>query len=385
MYKVGIDARLFSQTGVGVYLRNLLYYLEKIDDRKLIFYVYLLPQDIDKVSFKSKNFLKRPVNSRWHTLSEQLGFAKILYKDNLDLVHFTYFSYPVLYKKKFITTIHDTTPMFFKTGKASTKSLFSYELKYQVFKYIISQQFKNAIKVITPTETVKNQLLGLYGKADENKIVPIYEGVDYELLNIANRHSGLPGIVVRNYDSGVASAPQNDIQIQKPFFIYIGNFYPHKNVERLIEAYAKVKSDTRLILIGPDDFFSHRLLQYINKLKQEKKIYFYHNPDKEELVYFYKNALALIHPSLSEGFGLPIIEAVYFQLPIIASDIAVFKELLNNKYISFNPTSPQDMARKLSDFIKSKTKANRTNLPAKFSFEKMTKQTFNLYVEAVSN
>ena len=127
------------------------------------------------------------------------------------------------------------------------------------------------------------------------------------------------------------------------------------------------------------------MLQYINKLKQEKRIYFYHNPTKAELVYFYKNARALIHPSLSEGFGLPIIEAVYFQLPIIASDIAVFKELLDNKYVQFNPTSAQDMAGKINDFIGSKTKANKANLLAKFSFEKMTKETLDLYFEALSN
>src|SRR3990167_6334567 len=140
MYNMGIDARLFNQTGVGVYLRNLLYYLEKINNRTITFYVYLLPDDFDKVSFKSKNFRKRPVNSRWHTLSEQLGFARALYQDNLDLVHFTYFSYPVLYKKKFIATIHDTTPLFFKTGKASTRNPLLYEIKFRAFQFIISQQ-----------------------------------------------------------------------------------------------------------------------------------------------------------------------------------------------------------------------------------------------------
>ena len=269
--------------------------------------------------------------------------------------------------------------MFFKTGKASTKSALFYELKFQAFRYVIFQQLKNAIKVITPTVTVKNQLLDLYGKVYEKKIVSIYEGIDYELTKINFSHPEL--------DSGseIRFRKKFGMTMRKSFFIYVGNFYPHKNVENLVKAFAKVKTNTKLILIGPDDYFSLHLLQLIKKLKQKKRIFFYHNPTKEELVYFYKNARALIHPSLSEGFGLPIIEAVYFQLPIIASDIAVFKELLNNRYISFNPTSPNDMALRINDFIKSKTKTNWVNLLAKFSFEKMTKQTFNLYIKAVSN
>src|SRR3989338_6978695 len=130
MHKIGIDARLYSQTGVGIYLRNLLYYLEKIVKSNSLFYIYLLPEDHDKVQFKSKYFIKKLVHSRWHTISEQIEFAKILHKDDLDLVHFTYFSYPVAYKKKFISTIHDATPFYFKTGKASTKSKFLYEIKH---------------------------------------------------------------------------------------------------------------------------------------------------------------------------------------------------------------------------------------------------------------
>ncbi|MBI4225969.1 glycosyltransferase, partial [Candidatus Roizmanbacteria bacterium] len=191
MYKIGIDARLYNQTGVGVYLRNLLYYLERLTKNYSQFFIYLTPDVYDKVRFKSKYFVKQLVDYRWHTFAEQTGFAKKLYQDNLDLVHFTYFSYPILYKKKFIATIHDTTPLFFKTGKASTKNPFLYEIKFRAFQFVISQEVKNAVKIITPSNTVKNQLVELYGKSYENKIESIYEGVDYELINQSNsRESG---------------------------------------------------------------------------------------------------------------------------------------------------------------------------------------------------
>ncbi|OGK09903.1 hypothetical protein A2767_01775 [Candidatus Roizmanbacteria bacterium RIFCSPHIGHO2_01_FULL_35_10] len=380
MLKIGIDARLYGQTGVGVYLRNLLFYLKKNVKTNFLFYIYLLPQDYDKVDFKNKNFIKKLVYSPWHTFSEQLEFCKVLYKDNLDLMHFTYFSYPVLYKRKFIATIHDTTPLIYKTGKASTKSAFLYELKFQVFKFVISQQIKNAKLIITPTYTVKKQLTDFFGKKYSPKIKAVFEGVDYELINEANRHSGefaeLGGrLQNRSFEQRFRTS-RND---ESRFFIYIGNFYPHKNVENLIEAFSKVKTDAKLILIGPDDYFSQRLFQSINRLKQNKRIFFYHNPNKEDLVFFYKNASALIHPSLSEGFGLPIVESMYFNLPIIASNIDVFKEILGKKYISFNPKDLLDIAEKIKLFQKSEKKIDYGNFGKKFSFGKMAKQTLEYY------
>ncbi|OGK25080.1 hypothetical protein A3C25_03430 [Candidatus Roizmanbacteria bacterium RIFCSPHIGHO2_02_FULL_38_11] len=165
----------------------------------------------------------------------------------------------------------------------------------------------------------------------------------------------------------------------KPLFIYVGNFYPHKNVENLIKAFAKVSRNAQLILIGPDDYFSKRLTQLINQLSQGKRIVFYHNPSKTELIYFYKNASALIHPSLSEGFGLPIIEAAYFNLPIIASDIEVFRELLGRNYISFNSLSIDDITKKINQFLSQRKKVDYANLLKKFSFEKMARQVYNLY------
>src|SRR3989344_8561226 len=130
MLNIGIDARLYGQTGVGVYLKNLLYYLEKNAADKLLFYIYLLPQDYAVVNFNSINFKKRLVHSSWHSFSEQIEFPGILLKDNLDLMHFTYFSYPVFYRRKFVATVHDLTPLLFKTGKASTKNSLIYGIKH---------------------------------------------------------------------------------------------------------------------------------------------------------------------------------------------------------------------------------------------------------------
>ncbi len=352
MKKIGIDARLYSQTGVGTYLQNFIYQLGKLSPSGLSFYIYLLPQDMVKIKLDNKNFIARTVSSRWHTVAEQTLFLKILYGDDLDLMHFTYFGSPILYQRRFIATIHDTTPLLFKTGKASTKNPLVYSVKHFFFMQILANQVKQAQTIITPTQTVKKQLLEIYGEQYSDKIVPIYEGVSESLI----------------------SAKENTVLKNKfrEFFIYVGNFYPHKNIERLIEAFSQVKTDTSLILIGPNDYFASRL-------KTKKNIILYPTATKEDLVFFYKNAKALIHPSLSEGFGLPLTEAAYFNCPIIASDIPVFKELLDGQYLPFDPYNIKDIADKITGFSARPKKFNYENLLKKYSFEKMAKDTLEIY------
>lgn len=362
MKRIGIDARLYSQTGVGVYVRNLLYNLQKINNSSIDFYIYFMKEEYEKVKFESKHFIKRLANFPWHSLSEQIDFPTTLKHDDLDLMHFTYFSYPIIYKRPFIATIHDVTPLLFKTGKASTKNRLIYEFKHKIFQYIISNQVKKAKLIITPTKTVKNQIINIYGIKYSHKITSIYEGVDYQLAKTVENKELKKKFI-------------------KPFFIYVGNFYPHKNVETLVKAFSAIKNDYQLILLGPKDYFSTRLLQCIKTLKCQENIILFLNPSKQDLVFFYKNAKALIHPSLSEGFGLPIIEAMQFNLPIIASNILVFKELLNDQGLFFNPNDFNDIKNTIEYFVKNKPKFSYSESIKKYSFEQMTKETYRLYLK----
>ena len=361
MRRIGIDARLYSQTGVGTYLRNLLFYLDKINPQKESYYVYLQKKDASRVEFKSKNIVKRIADQKWHSFSEQTGFLLLLLKDNLDLMHFTYFSYPILYWRKFVSTIHDTTPLLFKTGRASTKNQLIYQIKHFILKLVLSSQVNKAKKIITPSNTVKNELIRTYGTKISKKILPIYEGINYQVLLTKENKS-----LSKKY---------------KDFFIYVGNFYPHKNIERLIRAFKKIRGEYKLILIGPDDYFTERISLLIDKIKSKNRIFLIKNPSLDDLVFFYKNALAIIHPSLSEGFGLPLVEAAYFGTPIIASNIKVFKELWKDRYLAFNPYGSLDIADKINQFIKNPTIFNYSDIIKKYSFERMTKQTLTIYNE----
>jgi len=360
MKKIGIDARLYNQTGVGTYIKNLLFYLDKNNSSDFLYYVYLLKKDFEKVHFQSKNILKKEANFYWHSFSEQIGFLLTLLKDNLDLMHFTYFSFPIFYWRKFLITIHDMTPILFKTGRASTKNPLIYQIKHLIFKIVLFLGLRNSVKVIVPSKTVKQQILSYYGERFKDKIEVIYEGVSYHLLEEKKEKQTKKEFPYKN------------------FFLYVGNFYPHKNVENLIDAFSSIYKKYSLVLVGTNDFFTKRVESFLKK-KNLKNIILIKDLPKERLKWFYQNCLALVHPSLSEGFGLTLFEAAYYNKPIIASNIQVFKELWGENYLSFDPKNPNDIKEKINYFLEKKPKFSYQKILQKYSFEKMTKETLKLY------
>lgn len=357
MKHIGIDARLLFQTGVGTYLQNLLHFLPSYSPSEVIFTFYCLASD---ASFIQKEFPQSQIHitkALWHSWQEQTEFLNCINKDNLDLMHFTYFGHPVLYNKKYISTVHDVTPLLFKTGKASTKNPLVYFAKHSAFSFALKNQVMRSAAIITPTQTVKEQLVQLYGNAIEKKVIPIYEGVSYRLLDGKSEQS----------------------TIEKPYLLYVGNFYPHKNVQYLIKAFVKSNSQYKLVLAGPHDYFLKRILDLLTE-EEKKHIIVKDKQSINELVTLYTHADALIHPSISEGFGLPIVEAMHFNIPIIASHIPVFQELLGTSYYSFDPFDESSIIDSITRFTQEHEK-KRNVLRKEFSFNEMTRKTMELYLQ----
>lgn len=360
MKRFGIDARLYNQTGVGTYVRNLLAFLPDSFKKQVELYVYVMEQDAAQVRKDLPGSIIRPGSFRWHSLQEQSGFLQQLNNDTLDGMHFTYFSYPVFYNRPFIATVHDLTPLYFKTGKASTRNPFTYALKFQAFQFVLSQQIARATHIITPTQTVKQQLIERFPRRAASSITVTYEGVDQAFIK---------------------AKPNNNIaaDFKKPFFLYVGNFYPHKNVTSLIHAFDRVPEQYELILAGPEDFFATRIRTEIADAGLSQRIRFLSQPEREDLAWLYAHATALVHPSLSEGFGLPLVEAMQFNTPIVASDIPVFRELLRTQYTWFNPRSEKSIAQAITQCIKEKPTPDYSDLRQYYSFQTMAEQTAARY------
>lgn len=369
--KIGIDARLWSETGVGRYIRNLVTELQTLD-KKNEYVLFVRKADYDKVSSQISNnkFKIKVADIRWHTVEEQVKFPQILNKENLDLVHFPYFSVPVAYKKPFVMTIHDLIINHFPTGKASTLPQPLYQLKRIGYKHIVSSAMKNAKKIIVPLNAVKDDLIKTLD-VPESKIMVTTEGFDEGILHkVTSSH--LPNA---------------------KYFLYIGNAYPHKNLERLVEAFVEFKKeeeDVQLLLVGKEDYFYKQLSQQIKNAHLEDSIVFVGQVHDEELANIYKNAIALLSPSLMEGFGLPALEAMALNCLVVVSDIPSFREVCQDAAIYFDPYSIEDIKEKMK-FAFSSDKKSRQEYIKKglrrvnnFSWKKMAQETLNVYESSFS-
>lgn len=366
MKRIGIDARLINQTGVGVYIRNLLHYLDT-SDKEIEYYVYLFPHDYKSVPNKER-LVKRPAPYRWHSASEQTLFLKTLNKDKLDLMHFTYFSFPYFYTKPFVITIHDLTPLLFKTGRATTLPAPLFTIKHRAYKQVLLQGIRKSKHVIVPSEAVRSDIINSFGDQYKNKIVVTNEGVDFELQKMSADTSIFDSI--KTFLHG------------DPFFLYVGNSYPHKNVENLLMAFSKIDVPIKLILVGPKDFFSKNITQLIKKLGISEKVFQLFNISQEKKIALFKQARALVQPSFIEGFGLPVVEAQYFGCPVVASKIPVFNEVVHENTPRFDPYNVESIQLALMKATKRKLLTPKLDT-VRYSFENMTKKTQQVYNDAV--
>ena len=363
--RIGIDARLWNQTGVGRYIRNLVLNLQVID-KKNEYVLFAIKEDAKNIKVTNPKWKIVIADIRWHSLREQYELPKILNKETLDLVHFPYFSVPILYKKLFVVTIHDLIMQHYPTGKASTLPLPFYRAKKIGYSRVIKNAVKNSEKIIVPLNSVKEDLIKSL-RVPSEKIVVTYEGVDTNVSTTTLQKNNMG-----------------------KYFLYVGNAYPHKNLDRLIKGFELFKKETeedvKLILVGKDDFFYQRL----ERQQNNSSITFLHDLSDKDLASLYKNAIAFISASVMEGFGLPAIEAISNDCLAILSNIASFREVCGDSAIYFDPLKSESIAKKMGEVYKNGKKHYVLNLQKGkerlklFSWKKMSEETLKVYEGSIS-
>jgi glycosyltransferase involved in cell wall biosynthesis len=371
--KIGIDGRLWNETGVGRYIRNLVENIQEIDTKNE-YVLFLQEKDAKKFNVQSSKFKIIATDVRWHSVEEQVQFPRVLYKENLDLMHFTYFSLPIFYTKPFVVTIHDLIINHFPTGKASTLPYPLYQMKRMGYDFVMDHAVKHSEKIIVPLNAVKDDVMQTF-TISGGKITVTYEGVESRIMNHESR---------KNMKYEIPNTK---------YFMYVGNAYPHKNLEKLIEAFIAFKKESKdevkLILVGKDDYFYKRLRDRIEKEKLEN-IIIKHNVSDEELFTLYTHALAFVSPSLMEGFGLPPLEAMSASCSVLVSDIPSFREVCQESAFYFDPSSKESLKQQLQfvynlDHKKKEAHIqNGLNRVKEFSWKRMAEQTLKVYESSIS-
>lgn len=327
--RIGIDARLYTQTGVGRYLRNLILELGDLD-KKNEYVVYLRKKEFHNFIVPNKRWTKKLADLPWHTFKEQLVLPRIFIKDKLDVAHFPYFNIPVFYPGKYLLTVHDLIIDHFDTGRASTLPFFLYKIKRLGYRFSLTLGIRRACAITAISETTKQEIIDHYNVAS-SCITVTYDALDNNFMQVAN--------------------------IQRPrsyydfsYILYVGNAYPHKNLQRLVSALKIIKGRVRikLVLAGNDSYFYPRLRSYTESLGLKKDVVFFGDANDSQLVNLYTYSKCLVFPSLMEGFGLPNFEALYCDKLPVVSDIPAFREIWGEKLMYFDPYNVESIAKVIS-------------------------------------
>lgn len=367
---IGIDARFYGSIGKGLgrYTQKLIENLEKVDQENQ-YVVFLRQENFDEYKPQNKNFQKALADYPWYSFSEQLFFPRLFRKYKFDFVHFPHFNVPFTYRRKFVLTIHDLILIHFPTLRGTTLNPFYYWIKYAAYKFVIWNAVRRAKSIVAVSEFTKNDILTEYPCA-KNKINVTYEACE-ETHKTSVKYSQL---VLQKYG------------IIKPYLLYVGNAYPHKNLERLVDAFTEVlkkNSDMQLVLVGKEDFFYARLKEYVRNKNFQEILFLGFVPD-QDLDALYRYAEIYVFPSLYEGFGLPPLEAMAKGIAVVSSNHPCMKEILGNAafYIDARDTEKitHGILQVLSDDnLKQNLIQKGYEQTKKYSWNKMARETLAVY------
>jgi|WetSurMetagenome_2_1015567.scaffolds.fasta_scaffold38938_2 glycosyltransferase involved in cell wall biosynthesis len=377
--RIGIDARFFGPIGKGLgrYTQKLIENLEKISAKSGLasdgnhqYFIFLKSENFDEYKPQNSNFKKIKADFHWYTFSEQIWFPWLLKKYKLDVVHFPHFNVPLLYFGRFVVTIHDLILINFPTLRGSTLSPLFYKIKFLAYKIVIKHAIKKSSRIMAVSNFTKNDILKNYPFIPPEKIVVTYEACeDYCMLS-------------PNKDKEILSR----YAIKKPYVMYVGNAYPHKNLERLIMAFKLIKQRKpalSLVFVGNVDYFYERLKNLVEIEKIEDVLFIGYAMDYE-LDTIFHNADAYVFPSLYEGFGLPPLEAMAKGTPVVSSDHPCMKEILGDSAYYFKGKDIHDILRAIIDILENNNL--RKNLIdrgyeriKKYSWKNMARNTQEVY------
>ncbi len=310
-----IDARMYGKKygGIGRYVKEIIHNLIQNNYFRL---TLMCGEDAynELKSCAEIDLIK--MSSSILTVREQWElFMKI---PKCDIFWSPYMNVPILPIKanKRVVTIHDVfhlaNPHYY--SKLKRLAIWPY--------YFFSTRLSD--RILTVSFFSKNELLRYFGKGIEEKTSVIYNGCNISAENV------VPKV------------------LDKPFLLFVGNIKPHKNLRNALVAFSHINDlELSFVIVGKMEGFitgDSAVFEIINNINStSERVFFTGNIDDSELYSYYKGAKVLVFPSFYEGFGLPIVEAMHFSIPIICSDIEIFREIGTDDISYFNPSKVDEI------------------------------------------
>jgi glycosyltransferase involved in cell wall biosynthesis len=370
-----IDARRIRDFGIGTYIRSLVHALASIDRRNR----YTLVSG----SAEARTLAGLPGNFRTavyglsdrHALNH-IAFPTFLRSLTPDLVHIPLNRVPLLMIRPYVVTVHDLSTLLFEFHGSDTQM----KLRRGMYR----RGLLRASRVISVSEATRRDLHDVLGIPFDH-VRRVYEAPDPEFLAAS---------------SGAGEEEKERIleryQISYPFLLYAGNIRPHKNVPRLVEAFAVVRDqlsshplykDLRLIIIGDTISQYPSVRQAVIKSRAEAVVRFLGFVPFDTLRCFYQSAAAFVFVSRYEGFGLPPLEAMACGTPVVASNVSSLPEVVGDSAVQVNPENVFEIARGikevlLDDDLRATLIRCGRDQAKRFSWERTAREVLEIYREA---
>lgn len=362
--KVGIDAsRAFikERTGTEEYSYRLIKELTKINDPFCQFFLYVRKGEGVDFGLSANVHLKKINVEKFYT---QAGLSSEIFRNPVDVLFVPSHSVPFVHPRKTIVTVH---------GLEYKKSPECYSLRERMMLELNTRlSVKWAQKIITPSESAKNDLLRYY-KVNPEKIAIINHGAGGERYQISN---------IEN----------NNLRVDDIKILFIGRLEKRKNVANLVKAFNILRSmanldgrKIKLTLVGRPGFGYEKIKKEIENSPFKKDIEIKGYVSEDEKLKILQEAYVLIAPSLAEGFGLPILEAQAQNVPVLCSDIPPFKEVAKDSVLYFDPQNNADIAVKMADIFRDEKLHEALAIKGSenvknYSWEKCAKETMKVLI-----
>lgn len=334
---IGIDgneANIKNRVGVGQYAYNLLVQLEKIDTKNQ-YIIYLKNKPLSDLPQESPKWRYKVFGPQKLWTKIALPINLFLQKEKLDL-----FYSPSHYSPQFcpcptIPTIHDL-------GYLKFQEQFTKKDLYQLINWT-EASVKRAAHIVTVSRFSLNEIIRTYD-IPKSIITIAYNGVDTP-----------PKINKEDFCNTI-----NKFNLNKPYFLYLGTLKPNKNIPFLIKSFSKFLSDNHqkkdhlLVIAGKKGWLFDEIFRTVKEENLENNVIFTDYITETEKWILYTNSICLILPSVYEGFGIPVIEAMKVGTPTISSNIEVLKEVVDKAGVFIDPNNISDLSNKLLNMCNEK-------------------------------
>jgi len=326
--KIAIDARKWRDYGIGTYVRNVVRHLAQLD-RETTYLVFCNPADESTLRDLAENFVPVVDSSAGYSVREHVSLPLKLRRLGAELLHSPHYVRPLFCTIPSVVTIHDCIHLLFPQYLPN-------RMAFRYARYMMGSAIRNSAIVFTVSEASRADILRFHPATDPAKVHVVPNAIDAELL----------------VDPGEAERERvrERYQIRGRFVLFAGNVKPHKNLERLIRAFARVRcqegnEDLRLVLIGDDVSRYASLRRTADEAGVRQEVRFFGFVPHETLAALYRMATVFAFPSLYEGFGLPPLEAMACGTPVVTSRISSLPEVVGDGALLVDPYSEDDIAQ----------------------------------------